>query len=225
VCRGFKSLLRYQATINDLALNSLKQKKNVRLFKKSHVRHPQTGSCDLDPFAPRGDRKKSSHCRNHSQGEGVHCLHAAVPQGSRRALPRSPNLAPCPRGTGEAQNYSEDKSQDCSNLRERPTWRFEAERGNALRCDPPRQRLSLIAAPAARIRVCTSARGWAWRAPVGFSPLHPIGGLKAAPRHSKASPDRWNCRPAENNFTFAGTNRRETVLTPHDRRGAPVFQT
>src|SRR5215467_13280644 len=101
------------AQINDLALNSLKQKKNVRLFKKSHVRHPQTGSCDLDPFAPRGDRKKSSHCRNHSQGEGVHCLHAAVPQGSRRALPRSPNLAPCPRGTGEAQNYSEDKSQDC----------------------------------------------------------------------------------------------------------------
>jgi len=63
---------------------------------------------------------------------------------------------------------------------------------------------------------------WGAAASIGFGPLHPIGGFEATPCYSKAG---VRCAPAENNFTSAGINRRETVSTLCGRRGrlaAPV---
>ena len=121
--------------------------------------------------------KKSSPLQEPFTGRGCSLFVCGCPpRQSPCTAPVPPNLSPNPRGPGKLKTSRKIKAKSTQSLSERPTWRF------ALRCDPPRQEFVFCA------RILRSgiqaARGWARQAPVGFSPLHPIGGFEAAPRYS-----------------------------------------
>ena len=144
-----------------------------------------TGRCSVTA-------KKSSPCRNHPQGGGVCSSHAAVrPRQSPCSAPGLSSPAKWPLGTGAVLVKTafkmsghlkiEDKSQEYSSL----AFGGSAQRGGPSRT---RQRAKVWAAASSAVSaaimlqtscLCDSdklQRGLARPAPVGFSPLHLIGG-------------------------------------------------
>ena len=196
-----------------------------------------TGRCSVTA-------KKSSPCRNHPQGGGVCSSHAAVrPRQSPCSAPGLSSPARWPLGTGAVLVKTafkmsghlkiEDKSQECSSL----AFGGSAQRGGPSRT---RQRAKVWAATSsavsAAIMLQTSClcidsdtilyklqRGWARPAPVGFSPLRPIGGFAIPwPRLLVTALRRLRTGSLRQKLACSGWRKGHVACgEKHDKREAP----